>query len=232
MRILSKFIYLFSLFVVSLSWSVPGMTFEVENVSGYLIVKKPMVGVAVVPHLERVGEQDKWGQPFPLLFHQGKYYLQAEKSKPFGLDFQVGENARFLFVTTIDGINIVGGRHDLQGYVAEPAKFAGDNTVAGWRFHQATIQRFVFTEEKQSLAALIGHHDEAQQQEIGIISVSVFAEHLPIKQTSGKSRGLGTGPGEQVNAPVESTQFEKGELVARFVIHYTEQLPQENPPQE
>ncbi len=197
------------------------IAFEVETKDGYLVVKKPLVvGVAVVPSLKRVGDRDQWGTPLPLIEHRGKYYLVAEKGKRFGLDLKVPKKTRCYFVTAIDGINVLADTSDHPGYVVTSAQFPGDNTLSGWRFDAASVHRFVFTATDQSLAATIGRLNDARRQDIGTISVTVLAEYAPLKQVAGNTRGLGTGMGERVDAPIESTAFKRGELVAKFVIHY------------
>ncbi len=105
-----------------------------------------------------------------------RFYLEAQRDRPYAVRLTNRTGERLGVVLTIDGINAVSGARDLalpgRMYVLDPW---GSAYVQGWRTSLQEVRRFTFVDEKASYSARRGVANE----KMGWIEVTVHREVRP-----------------------------------------------------
>lgn len=138
---------------------------------------------------------------------------------------------RSLACIAVDGQSILADRRittperaqDWGGacYVLDPFRSA---TIPGWRISKDAVRQFIFTADKNALAA----RKWGDYGAIGTIVVAVFHENLPTdsddvqtRDLGPRTKGLGTGAGARVESHVREVAFDPLPYAAGVaVIHY------------
>ncbi len=187
------------------------------------------------------------GRALPVIQHQGKNYIAAPWDKDFQLRFNVPfGSGRFLAVTSVDGLDIMTGKTastEAGGYVLTPALRPTDNDIPGFRLNNSEVAAFHFGDRRDSYAAQLD-----KPANVGVIAV-VFYEERPrfrrnmmsmssrggclgggLEGTRGGTFGpaskggvghdMGTEFGQRTEHKVNTTTFDRGREVARFVFEY------------
>ena len=147
-------------------------------------------------------------------------------------------------MTSVDGLDIMTGKTASKeggGYVLTPALSPTDNDIPGFRLNNSEVAAFHFGDRRDSYAAQLD-----KPANVGVIAVIFYEERPRFRHTLSMSprggclggglegtRGGGTfGPatkggvghdmgtefGQRTEHRVNTTQFDRGREVARFVI--------------
>ncbi len=189
------------------------------------------------------------GRPLPTIQHQGKTYVAAPWDKDFQLRFHVPfGGGRYLAVTSVDGLDIMTGKTASQsagGYVLTPALSVTENDIPGFRLNNSEVAAFHFGDRRDSYAAQLD-----KPANVGVIAVVFYEERPRFRRNmlsmstrggclggglEGNTRGggsygpatkggvghdMGTEFGRRTEHRVNTTEFDRGREVARFVIEY------------
>ena len=105
-------------------------------------------------------------------------YLEATRSKNYSIRIRNNSASRLGLVIAVDGRNIISGKkswlkQDERMYVLGPWQSA---SYEGWRSSESLINRFYFTDAKDSYAGAWKDHSA-----MGVIALAVFEENKPRK---------------------------------------------------
>lgn len=155
---------LYSIIIACLLWVIPVQANA-----------RPASFVNEVPgRLVDVSILDQWGQPYPVVYSSGKYYLAGEMGRPYVVRLNNRSAGRVLAVVSVDGVNVVTGQTaspDQTGYVL-PAY--GQTDIQGWRKSMGAVASFEFSRQAMSYASRTG-----RPANVGVIGVAVFEEARP-----------------------------------------------------
>ena len=105
-----------------------------------------------------------------------RFYLEAQRDRPYAVRLTNRTGERLGVVLTIDGLNAISGERDASGpgrmYILDPW---GAAYVQGWRTSLQEVRRFTFVDEKASYSARRGVANE----KMGWIEVTVHREIRP-----------------------------------------------------
>lgn len=160
------------------------------------------------------------GVPLSIHEHEGKYYCPAPLGKEYELELFVPVFGRYLFVGSIDGLDIMTGKTQTNnggGYVVSHPLTSDENKIPGFRLDDKRVARFQFLSAEEGGAALIG-----QPENIGVIAFEIYSELCFRGSERSRTLGhdVGTGMQRIADHEVESTSFRAEELVAKFVLEY------------
>lgn len=207
--------------------------------------------------------------------HEGRLYVAGRPGDRYAVELNNRSGGRVLTVLAVDGVNAISGQTaaaSQSGYVLDPGQ---RSDIAGWRKNMDEVAAFYFTALSDSYAARTGRPDNVGvigvavyreyveprveprvDYEAQAMSKSVPAAPMATPQGSGANRDeaaraqpmekrLGTGHGERVSAPTQSTEFRRASsrpseviaiyydshanLVARGIIPSTRRTPQPQP---
>lgn len=117
---------------------------------------------------------DDRGRPLPTFEHRGRSYVLGTLGQRYLLRFRNGSGRRVEVVASVDGRDVVDGRHASlarRGYVVEPW---GEVTIDGFRVSQDAVAAFRFSSVPRSYAARKG-----DARDVGVVGVAVFPERRP-----------------------------------------------------
>ena len=185
------------------------------------------------------------GRALPVIQHQGKNYIAAPWDKDFQLRFNVPFGGdRYLAVTSVDGLDIMTGKTastEAGGYVLTAALRPTDNDIPGFRLNNREVAAFHFGDRRDSYAAQLDKpanvgviavvfYEERPRFRRNMLSVSTRGGCLGGGQTKGGLEGhatrggvghdMGTEFGQRTEHKVDTTTFDRGREVARFVFEY------------
>jgi hypothetical protein len=137
---------------------------------------------------------------YPVKMHPGvrKVYAEAIQGDHYRIVVKNRLNRRVGLVIAVDGRNIISGmkswlKSNERMYILEPY---GSGEFAGWRTTQDRINRFYFTDLRDSYAAAFG--DESA---MGVIAVAIYPEMQRYETLMPLSRTVPSGPhGREGNA--------------------------------
>ena len=157
-----------------------------SNRTNLVIALALLLGVSVVPLQAAESPKvvvdiiDEQGRVFPLYgaglekeAHTYRQYLEAVQGKAYAIRVKNRSNARLGLVIAVDGRNIISGKKsELKAsermYILGPWQSA---SYEGWRASEALINKFYFTDVKDSYAGAWGDHSA-----MGVIALAVFDE--------------------------------------------------------
>ncbi|MCP4702268.1 MAG: hypothetical protein GY862_36225 [Gammaproteobacteria bacterium] len=157
---------------------------------------------------------ERYPQHFIAAGSGGAYraYIEAIRGNRYGIRIQNNTEVRIGLVISVDGRNIISGKKsylspDERMYILDAYETA---TYSGWRSGQDRVNRFYFTDARNSYA--YAWEDTA---EIGVIALAVYHEqrrhYRDRKYKQSPSPGLrseaGTGFGEDAHSPSIRVRF-------------------------
>ncbi|TCJ18174.1 hypothetical protein EZJ19_02760 [Parasulfuritortus cantonensis] len=214
------------------------------------------------------------GETLPVYRHQGRYYVEGRAGDRYAIRLANRSGARILTILSVDGVNAVTGQNaatDQDGYVLSAWSNA---EIAGWRKDMDNVAAFYFTALGDSYAARTGRPDNVGVIGVAVYREYVapvpIAEPAPARSdtwgdaatqesaapaaaAAGPARRakalaeekIGTGHGERLYAPTETTEFRRASqapaeiiriyydsranLVARGIIPSRPRVPQAFP---
>lgn len=189
------------------------------------------------------------GRVLPVIHHEGKNYIAAPWDRDFQLRFNVPfGSGRYLAVTSVDGLDIMTGKTastQAGGYVLTPALSPTDNDIPGFRLNNSEVAAFHFGDRLDSYAAKLD-----KPANVGVIAVVFYEERPRFRRSrlsvstkggcmggglegtrggtlgghatrgGGVGHDMGTEFGRRTEHKVDTTTFDRGREVARFVFEY------------
>ena len=123
------------------------------------------------------------GTPQPRYAHQGRWYIEALKSREYAIQLRNPFGVRVAVALSVDGLNTIDAR---QTSAAEARKWVLDPyetvTISGWQTSRTEARRFEFTTEERSYGQAIG-----KTANFGVISAVFFKERVPEVRTADES---------------------------------------------
>jgi hypothetical protein len=124
------------------------------------------------------------GKPVRKYSHNGKLFIEAKEGSEYSIKIRNGAWARKLYITSVDGINVVDGKaggSSNNGYIIN-----GLNSyeVKGFRVSNEKVNAFKFAKKNKSYAAK-SEETGGDTANVGVIGIQVYSEkfkefHTPI----------------------------------------------------
>ena len=115
------------------------------------------------------------GTPQPRYAHQGRWYIEALKSREYGIQLRNPFGVRVAVALSVDGLNTIDARQtsaaDARKWVLDPYETV---TISGWQTSRTEARRFEFTTEERSYGQALG-----RTANFGVISAVFFKERVP-----------------------------------------------------
>jgi hypothetical protein len=114
---------------------------------------------------------DESGRPLPTLETAGRNYVAGEDGARYSIEVSNNTPYRFEAVATVDGLDVIDGRHgsfEKRGYLLRPG---GRLVIDGFRQSTETVAAFRFGSVRDSYAARKG-----DDRNVGVIGVAFFQE--------------------------------------------------------
>ncbi|MRR50395.1 MAG: hypothetical protein EG825_05690 [Rhodocyclaceae bacterium] len=167
--------------------------------------------------------------------YEGRLYVAGRPGDRYAVELNNRSGGRILTVLSVDGVNAISGQTaaaSQSGYVLDPGQ---RSEIAGWRKSMDEVAAFYFTALSDSYAARTGRPDNVGvigvavyreyveprvDYEVQSLSKSAPAAPMAMPQGAGANRDeatraqpmekrLGTGHGERIAAPTQSTEFRR-----------------------
>ena len=123
------------------------------------------------------------GTPQPRYAHQGRWYVEALKSREYGIQLHNPFGVRVAVALSVDGLNTIDARQtsaaDARKWVLDPYETV---TISGWQTTRTEARRFEFTTEERSYGQALG-----RTTNFGVISAVFFKERVPEVRTADES---------------------------------------------
>lgn len=114
------------------------------------------------------------GASLPVYFHSGQYWVAGKPGAKYAISLCNKTGERLLAVTSVDGINVLGGANAAWGQTGYVFARHSCYDVSGWRKSDSEVAAFEFSASSDSYAQLTG-----RPQELGVIGVALFRERQP-----------------------------------------------------
>ena len=123
------------------------------------------------------------GTPQPRYAHQGRWYIEALKSREYAIQLRNPFGVRVAVALSVDGLNTIDARETsaaaARKWVLDPYETV---TISGWQTSRAEARRFEFTTEERSYGQALG-----KTANFGVISAVFFKERVPEVRTADES---------------------------------------------
>lgn len=123
------------------------------------------------------------GTPQPRYAHQGRWYIEALKSREYAIQLRNPFGVRVAVALSVDGLNTIDARQtsaaDARKWVLDPYETV---TISGWQTSRTEARRFEFTTEERSYGQALG-----KTTNFGVISAVFFKERVPEVRTADES---------------------------------------------
>jgi hypothetical protein len=123
------------------------------------------------------------GTPQPRYAHQGRWYIEALKSREYAIQLRNPFGVRVAVALSVDGLNTIDARQtsaaDARKWVLDPYETV---TISGWQTSRTEARRFEFTTEERSYGQALG-----RTTNFGVISAVFFKERVPEVRTADES---------------------------------------------
>jgi len=123
------------------------------------------------------------GRPQPRYAHQGRWYIEALKSREYAIQLRNPFGVRVAVALSVDGLNTIDARQtsaaDARKWVLDPYETV---TISGWQTTRTEARRFEFTTEERSYGQALG-----RTTNFGVISAVFFKERVPEVRTADES---------------------------------------------
>ena len=123
------------------------------------------------------------GTPQPRYAHQGRWYIEALKSREYAIQLRNPFGVRVAVALSVDGLNTIDARQttaaDARKWVLDPYETV---TISGWQTSRTEARRFEFTTEERSYGQALG-----KTANFGVISAVFFKERVPEVRTADES---------------------------------------------
>ena len=123
------------------------------------------------------------GTPQPRYAHQGRWYIEARKSREYAIQLRNPFGVRVAVALSVDGLNTIDARQtsaaDARKWVLDPYETV---TISGWQTTRTEARRFEFTTEERSYGQALG-----RTTNFGVISAVFFKERVPEVRTADES---------------------------------------------
>ena len=123
------------------------------------------------------------GTPQPRYAHQGRWYIEALKSREYAIQLRNPFGVRVAVALSVDGLNTIDARQttaaDARKWVLDPYETV---TISGWQTSRTEARRFEFTTEERSYGQALG-----RTANFGVISAVFFKERVPEVRTADES---------------------------------------------
>ena len=123
------------------------------------------------------------GTPQPRYAHQGRWYIEALKSREYAIQLRNPFGVRVAVALSVDGLNTIDARQtsaaDARKWVLDPYETV---TISGWQTTRTEARRFEFTTEERSYGQALG-----RTTNFGVISAVFFKERVPEVRTADES---------------------------------------------
>ena len=123
------------------------------------------------------------GTPQPRYAHQGRWYIEALKSREYAIQLRNPFGVRVAVALSVDGLNTIDAREttaaDARKWVLDPYQTV---TISGWQTSRTEARRFEFTTEERSYGQALG-----KTANFGVISAVFFKERVPEIRTADES---------------------------------------------
>ena len=120
------------------------------------------------------------GTPQPRYAHQGRWYIEALKSREYAIQLRNPFGVRVAVALSVDGLNTIDARQtsaaDARKWVLDPYQTV---TISGWQTSRTEARRFEFTTEERSYGQALG-----KTTDFGVISAVFFKERVPEARTA------------------------------------------------
>jgi hypothetical protein len=120
------------------------------------------------------------GTPQPRYAHQGRWYVEALKSREYAIQLRNPFGIRVAVALSVDGLNTIDARQtsaaNARKWVLGPYETA---TISGWQTSRTAARRFEFTTEERSYGQALG-----RTANFGVISAVFFKERVPEVRTA------------------------------------------------
>jgi len=106
-------------------------------------------------------------------YKDGTDWVEAREGNKFVIEVKNSSYNRILAVVSVDGLNIINGKHEdpdkSPGYVIP----SHDNIkIPGWKIDKEKVREFYFTNKENSYSRKLG----ASEENIGVIAAAIFKE--------------------------------------------------------
>ena len=123
------------------------------------------------------------GTPQPRYAHQGRWYIEALKSREYAIQLRNPFGVRVAVALSVDGLNTIDARQtsaaDARKWVLDPYETV---TIIGWQTTRTEARLFEFTTEERSYGQALG-----RTTNFGVISAVFFKERVPEVRTADES---------------------------------------------
>lgn len=123
------------------------------------------------------------GTPQTRYAHQGRWYIEALKSREYAIQLRNPFGVRVAVALSVDGLNTIDARQtsaaDARKWVLDPYETV---TISGWQTTRTEARRFEFTTEERSYGQALG-----RTTNFGVISAVFFKERVPEVRTADES---------------------------------------------
>ena len=148
------------------------------------------------------------GTPQPRYAHQGRWYIEALKSREYAIQLRNPFGVRVAVALSVDGLNTIDARQtsaaDARKWVLDPYQTV---TISGWQTSRTEARRFEFTTEERSYGQALG-----RTTNFGVISAVFFKERVPEVRTADESaRARAQQPAAAPQADARSESMVKRE---------------------
>jgi hypothetical protein len=188
------------------------------------------------------------GERLQVYRHRGNIYVEGKTGDRYAVELRNRTGGRILSVLSVDGVNVLTGQTaaaSQSGYVLDAWDRA---EIAGWRKDLSDVAAFYFTAIPDSYAARTGRPENvgvigvalykeyvepprvmreapalAQSESVGRLSGNAAGAPAAPSEFSGERSKkaedkLGTGHGERIYAPTQSTEFRRASSTPGEVI--------------
>lgn len=115
------------------------------------------------------------GSPAPLYLHQGRLYTEAGLGRAYHVLLKNKSDRDVGVALAIDGVNTISRKITRPSAGAKWfVRKGATGRIDGWYVSEKAVERFVFVEGEESLAASLGHTEE-----IGLLTAAFFDARAP-----------------------------------------------------
>ena len=117
------------------------------------------------------------GRPIPIYrdFSSGTDWVEARNGTKYEIEVRNDSYNRILSVVSVDGINIINGKHEdplsAPGYILHSHN---NIKIPGWKISSDDVKEFYFTPQGQSYSAKLG----ADLSNTGVIAAAIYKEKI------------------------------------------------------
>ena len=117
------------------------------------------------------------GRPIPVYhdYRTGLDWIEARNGTKYEVEVKNDSYNRILSVVSIDGLNVINGKHEDPLYVTGYIIHQHSNVkIPGWKISADNVREFYFTPQEQSYSAKLG----ADLSNTGVIATAIYKEKI------------------------------------------------------